>query len=164
MFSLGKVVSPLWDSGPSDLPFSIFTTNYGIFRACQSILGPQLSVAVFLFLSLGVRGYVRAGWPRLSSLAWKIPSPIKAKRDRAVGTGDPRQQIPPPCSTKCCLLGPGETDNQFTSQQLAPAVSLHDLTWLSLALRMRSRKEEDNGEDLWKDSSKTHCQEAGEDS
>lgn len=41
MSALGKVISPVWDSGPPPLPFSVITTNRGTFRACQSVLEPQ---------------------------------------------------------------------------------------------------------------------------
>ena len=95
-------------------------------------------------------------------LAHGMPAPNKAKIEGVMGTGQP-QTTAASSSTKCYSCGPWETNDQFTSQQLALAVSLHNSPWLSLALRMRSYREGDNGEDLWKDSSKTLCQGAGED-
>lgn len=150
-----KVISPARDSGVSMLPFSVITTKHGILRAHQSVLEPQLSTAVSCLLSLGIWGSSRAGWPQMCSLTYKTPALIKAKIKRAVGTADPKQQLSPPPPHSTTPLGPGETNHQFTSQQLALVVSLHDLPWLLLALRMRSLREGDSGEELRKSSSKT---------
>lgn len=120
--------------------FSITTTNMASSMHMKLSQSPaELSRSL---LSLFRHERFSQGQAGLSCAPWHIkPALVKAKTERAVGTGDLRHQ-PPSYYTKYHSWGPGETNNQFMSQQLALAISLHDLPWLSLVLRMRSLKEE----------------------
>lgn len=137
MYDLGKVISLVWDSGPPAPPFLVITANHGISRASQCVLSRRWGSRLLLSFS-GHASVNQATLAPAVFLAPKMPASFKAKKRESHG-----HCWIPGNSFLLILLnatpsGPGETNNQFTSQQLAQAVSLHNLPWLSLALRMRS--------------------------
>lgn len=115
MSALGKVVSPVWDSGPPALPFSVITANCGIFRASQRVLSSRWGSRLLLSLS-GHASVSQAMLAPAVLLTPKIPAPFKAKTERALGIAGPQATA---SSSFYQMLLPRDQGRQITSSHLS---------------------------------------------